>query len=80
MISPPSTSGVISMPCCSKNWMRIASGSLVLVRRYKAPQQIMVANPAFLDTCIHGIYPAHLIGNNLGCDVPGVMSVSLKLA
>jgi hypothetical protein len=40
----------------------------------------MVANPAFLDTCIHGIYPAHLIGNNLGCDVPGVMSVSLKLA
>ncbi len=59
---------------------RVASGSLVLVRRYKAPQQIMVANPAFLDTCIHGIYPAHLIGNNLGCDVPGVMTVSLKLA
>ena len=39
-----------------------------------------VADPSFQDVCVHGIYPVHWIGGTIGCDVPSVASVTLKIA
>jgi hypothetical protein len=59
---------------------RVATGSVSLVRTYQAARQIVIANPSFQDVCVHGIYRVHWIGSTIGCDVPGVASVTLKMA
>ena len=59
---------------------RVASGSLSLVRVYRPERLIVVANPAFQDVCVHGIYPMKWYGATIGCKIPGAMSVQLKLA
>jgi hypothetical protein len=59
---------------------RVASGSLSLVRTYRPVRLIVIANPAFQDVCVHGIYPMKWYGATIGCKVPGAMSVQLKLA
>jgi hypothetical protein len=59
---------------------RVASGSLSLVRTYRPVRLIVIANPAFQDFCVHGIYPMKWYGATIGCKIPGAMSVRLKLA
>jgi hypothetical protein len=59
---------------------RVASGSLSLVRSYKPERVIVVANPAFQDVCVHGIYRMQWIGDTIGCKVPGALTVRLKPA
>jgi len=59
---------------------RVATGSISLTRTYKPTQQIVETNPEFGNVCVHSIYPMHHIGSLIGCDVPGVMSATLKLA
>jgi hypothetical protein len=59
---------------------RIASGSLALTRVYRPVRLIVVADPAFQDFCVHGIYPMKWYGATIGCKIPGAMSVRLKLA
>jgi hypothetical protein len=58
---------------------RIASGSLSLVRDYRPERLIVVSDHAFQDICVHGIYPMKWYGATIGCKIPGVMSVHLKL-
>jgi hypothetical protein len=58
---------------------RVASGSLSLVRTYRPVRLIVIANPAFQDFCVHGIYPMKWYGATIGCKIPGAMSVRLKL-
>jgi hypothetical protein len=58
---------------------RVAAGWVSLVRTYQPAQQIVVANPSFQGVCVHGIYRVHWIGSTIGCDVPAVASVTLKL-
>jgi hypothetical protein len=59
---------------------RVAAGWVSLVRTYQPGRQIVVADPSFQDVCVHGIYPVHWIGGTIGCDVPSVASVTLKIA
>jgi hypothetical protein len=57
---------------------RIASGSLALVRVFRPERLIVIADPAFQDICVHGIYPMKWYGATIGCKIPGAMSVALK--
>jgi hypothetical protein len=59
---------------------RVAAGSISLTRSYQPTQQILETNPAFGNVCVHSAYPMHRIGSLIGCDVPGVMSATLKLS
>jgi hypothetical protein len=59
---------------------RVASGSLALTRVYRPVRLIVVADPAFQDFCVHGIYPMKWYGATIGCKIPGAMSVRLRLA
>jgi hypothetical protein len=59
---------------------RVASGSVSLVRNYRPERLIVIANPAFQDVCVHGIYRMQWYGDTIGCKVPGALSVRLKLA
>jgi len=58
---------------------RVASGSLSLVRVYRAERLIVVSDAAFQSICVHGIYPMRWYGSQVGCKIPGAMSVRLKL-
>ena len=58
---------------------RVAAGWVSLVRTYQPAQQIVVSNPSFQTVCVHGIYQVHWIGSTIGCDVPAVASVTLKI-
>lgn len=58
---------------------RVASGSLSLVRIYRAERLIVVSDAAFQSVCVHGIYPMKWYGSQVGCKIPGAMSVRLKL-
>lgn len=59
---------------------RVASGSLSLVRIYKPERVIVIANSAFQDVCVHGIYRMQWIGDTIGCKIPGALTVRLKPA
>ncbi len=59
---------------------RVASGSLSLVRIYRADRLIIVSDLAFQSVCVHGPYPMKWYGSTVGCKIPGAMSVHLTLA
>lgn len=58
---------------------RVASGSLSLVRVYRPERLIVVSDAAFQSICVHGVYPMRWYGSQVGCKIPGAMSVRLKL-
>jgi hypothetical protein len=59
---------------------RVASGSLSLVRIYRADRLIVVSDQAFQSVCVHGPYPMKWYGSTIGCKIPGAMSVYLRLS
>jgi hypothetical protein len=58
---------------------RVASGSLSLVRVYRPERLIVVADAEFQSVCVHGLYSPQWYGTQVGCKIPGAMSLRLKL-
>jgi hypothetical protein len=58
---------------------RVSTGALSVVRTFRPGRTIVVADPAFQDICVHGIYRVQWIGATVGCKVPAELSMRLKL-
>ncbi len=58
---------------------RVSSGALSVVRTYRPGRLIVVADVAFQDVCVHGVYPVKWYGATVGCKLPGALSMRLRL-